>query len=471
LEKGVFHRVMTRRIGWAELVRHNTENDAWISIDGEVYNITAWLNHHPGGRDILLLNAGRDATQLFQVYHGPLEQQHKEKDEPARGVDGGSKEIRKLRSILDKYYIGQLEDTELPKFPPPSQFHLTLKKRVDEYFEKTKRKRKSAPSLVVLSLLLVIAVFGLWSCAIALAEDFFAGSIVLTLLAGVCSALLCLIPVHEASHASLTRSPWVWRLMGAIHDVVNGASFYMWCHQHFLGHHPYTNLPETDPDIHTNEPDIRRIKPSQSWHNHYKWQQFYAPVLYGLLAVKFRLNDLQIMFFNRNNGKIRVNPPNLWHMTIFIVGKTFWFTYRFILPSFWIPLWKVIILVSVADLMTSYYLALTFQVNHVVEKAVFPSVSKAGVVEMDWAVLQVRSTVDYAHGCRLTTFLTGALNYQVVHHLFPYVSQVHYPQIASIVRKTCKEFGVPYTVLPSFWDALKDHVHYLYLMGSEPKLK
>ena len=32
--------------------------------------------------------------------------------------------------------------------------------------------------------------------------------------------------------------------------------------------------------------------------------------------------------------------------------------------------------------------------------------------------------MDYAHDSKLVTFLSGALNYQVTHHLFPGVSQV-----------------------------------------------
>lgn len=37
---------------------------------------------------------------------------------------------------------------------------------------------------------------------------------------------------------------------------------------------------------------------------------------------------------------------------------------------------------------------------------------------------QVKSCVDYAHDSWAVTFLSGALNYQVTHHLFPGVSQV-----------------------------------------------
>ena len=55
-----------------------------------------------------------------------------------------------------------------------------------------------------------------------------------------------------------------------------GASFYNWCHQHFLGHHPFTNVTEPsrtmDPDVVTNDPDVRRIKESQTFLNHYKYQ-------------------------------------------------------------------------------------------------------------------------------------------------------------------------------------------------------
>ncbi len=39
-------------------------------------------------------------------------------------------------------------------------------------------------------------------------------------------------------------------------------------------------------------------------------------------------------------------------------------------------------------------------------------------------LMQVKTGVDYSHGNWFSTFLCGALNYQVVHHLFPSISQV-----------------------------------------------
>ena len=52
-----------------EISKHNTCNDCWIIIDSNVYNLTTFLNDHPGGRKAIELYAGQDATDEFDMLH------------------------------------------------------------------------------------------------------------------------------------------------------------------------------------------------------------------------------------------------------------------------------------------------------------------------------------------------------------------------------------------------------------------
>jgi len=49
---------MSRRVTQAELQQHNKDTDAWISINGKVYDVTKFAEEHPGGKKILLRMAG-----------------------------------------------------------------------------------------------------------------------------------------------------------------------------------------------------------------------------------------------------------------------------------------------------------------------------------------------------------------------------------------------------------------------------
>ena len=50
-----------------QVARHATPSDAWIVIDRNVYDVSGWLDKHPGGAEIILENAGYDATESFRA--------------------------------------------------------------------------------------------------------------------------------------------------------------------------------------------------------------------------------------------------------------------------------------------------------------------------------------------------------------------------------------------------------------------
>ncbi|CAG8791783.1 20957_t:CDS:2, partial [Racocetra persica] len=52
-----------------EVAKHNKENDCWVIVNGEVLNVTNFLPDHPGGKKAILIYAGKDATEEFNMLH------------------------------------------------------------------------------------------------------------------------------------------------------------------------------------------------------------------------------------------------------------------------------------------------------------------------------------------------------------------------------------------------------------------
>jgi cytochrome b involved in lipid metabolism len=52
-----------------EVEAANTAHRPWVAISDKVYDLTAFLDKHPGGRDFLLAAVGRDATAVFKSLH------------------------------------------------------------------------------------------------------------------------------------------------------------------------------------------------------------------------------------------------------------------------------------------------------------------------------------------------------------------------------------------------------------------
>lgn len=67
LPEGVL--AMHGRISQTELAKHCKPDDCWTVLGGRVYNITPYLDFHPGGRAQLMRAAGKDGTLLFTKYH------------------------------------------------------------------------------------------------------------------------------------------------------------------------------------------------------------------------------------------------------------------------------------------------------------------------------------------------------------------------------------------------------------------
>lgn len=52
-----------------EIKQHNNSQSLWMVLNGKVFDLTLYQNHHPGGIPKLLKGAGKDATSLFSNFN------------------------------------------------------------------------------------------------------------------------------------------------------------------------------------------------------------------------------------------------------------------------------------------------------------------------------------------------------------------------------------------------------------------
>lgn len=52
-----------------EVAKHNKEDNLWLIIDAKVYDVTEFVDAHPGGLHVLRQVAGQDCTQDFYNLH------------------------------------------------------------------------------------------------------------------------------------------------------------------------------------------------------------------------------------------------------------------------------------------------------------------------------------------------------------------------------------------------------------------
>jgi cytochrome b involved in lipid metabolism len=89
-------------ITMAEVAKHNARDDLWVIVDGKAYDVTPYVEQHPGGWLPMVNMGGKDCTDAFANYH------------PARVY----------KQMLPHYFVGDVVDYQESDFVKVTDYNL-----------------------------------------------------------------------------------------------------------------------------------------------------------------------------------------------------------------------------------------------------------------------------------------------------------------------------------------------------------
>ena len=354
-----------------------------------------------------------------------------------------------------------------PRFVPAdkSAFFPTLQKRVSEYFKEKNLSRNANATMVLKTIILLSAFFVPLVFVIVLHLNPWT---VLSLYAlmGFAKAGIGMSVMHDANHGAYSKNKTVNTWLGYTLNLMGGMVF-NWKFQHNVLHHTYTNIHGMDDDI--EEKLVLRFSPHSVPRKFHRLQFLYVFFFYSILTLYWVLAKDMIQYYKyRKNGVNRHSAQenkSFFRSMIFL--KLLYLGYMIALPiiiqgySFGLIIGGFLVMHAIGGLV----LGIVFQLAHSVLEADFPLPNNSNIVENDWAIHQMNTTVNFARENKLLSWYVGGLNYQVEHHLFPNICHVHYPEISKIVEETAAEFNVPYLCTDSLRQALLSHLRMLKKFG------
>jgi len=408
------------------LQKSSKSSQYWI-VHGEHYDLTEFVDRHPGG-DVILVGKGRDCTELFESVHVLSE--------------------TNVRAILAKYKVTE-PCTEIDTFSwNKGDFYDVVSQRVRAKFAGRDHK---ATTFVFCKILVMLAFYAFcWWKAVSTANFWFA------IASGAITEMIGFCAMHDGSHSALSKRPFINHL-GHLWAPWMFWNHWLWLQHHVYGHHSYTGIYGKDPDIANSSALCRKHERIPSgwgtWFQHYHVWFILAPFQHAGQAL---LYQLKFLLKNRLFG-MPVTPVPGKHdiMAALVMALSFYF--HIIWPLRYQPFYVIVglFLTQLACMGISYFAHVA--PNHDQEDTVKNHPTNA-TKKIDWGEQQVRCTGNHSCGNsfvdQIITQFWGGMNFQIEHHLFPTMCHCWYPEISSIVKTTCKEFDLPYDDEKSWVDAM-----------------
>lgn len=492
-------------ISWIEVAPHNTESSSWTVFEQKVYDITDFITRHPGG-EIIRLAAGRDATPLITSYHTrkslilvrkALKSQCKclgsvvdhvsaastttstasdqsDSDDPDKHQDSlkrrrnGADKVDTTTNNSKQQPAATASDIALPANTKYEQsptdgveFWEDCQDRVDAFLKENNLPKYGNEGLALLELLLTMCVYmvSLWYRATHV--NYF-----VAVFTGIMMARMGFL-MHAGNHCGQSKKKWLNRVAGLQMSLV-GSNHVVWSYEHQVSHHISPNEIGKDNDCEIGKPwlrfhpDIKR----EWWH---KYQHIVTMTAISIGLIKWFFSDF-VRYFSHKAGNVRFRPTQ-WDITLLLFFKSVWIFTNIVLPIRLIGFGSAMGQVLVSCVVGAHYMEQTFIVNHTQRGLVPHHHESASGEPMHWAKKQILGTANWASGSMLWTWVSGGLNHQIEHHLYPAMSMYNYPRISHIVKATCEEHRIPYHNFSSFASAHSAMLSYLKDLGRYDEVK
>ena len=353
----------------------------------------------------------------------------------------------------------------------PANFFRTLNSRVNKYFRENKIKRTGnwkvwLKTLIMFSLFLV-------PYALILTLNMSPWlQVILVFVMGIGMAGVGMNVMHDGNHGSFSNKDWINKLMGSSIYILAG-NVYNWKVQHNVLHHTYTNVHGHDEDLDAGR--ILRFTKHAQWKWYHRFQHYYSILLYGLLTINWAITTdfVQMKRYMKRKLSYGEFPNPFVNWSTLVVSKVIYLGIWILLPILILKLswWKILIGFFLMHYTAGLILSVIFQLAHIMDEAEMPMPENDGSLKNTWAIHQLKTTVNFSPKNKFINWFTGGLNHQVEHHIFPNISHIHYGKIAEIVKKTAKEFNLPYNEFKTTRKAIIAHFNYLKLMGVKPTMQ
>jgi len=440
-----------RCISYEELKTHSTYADAWISINGIVYDITHFIHRHPFG-DTFRGHLGTECGGLFSSAHLNTNVEKSILNHAFLSayniafvgyLDASGDRLRKgnCDPYLDRIVYKDINN---------DKFWLELKTIVASFLESSEEDTHYTIQEGMLYILYHLSIYALLSYL-----TWIRGSYLASVLLGFHMVCTLANVSHMATHHGFTRNKWLNFIAMAIYDL-SGTSGLEWQ----IAHQTHHNQPHSSIDYQTNAYNLIgiRIHKYMAYRKYYKYQPIYYWIVISFY-LPFKLFATTV-WLCINREFIRSNYEILAHVLARVILLVE------ILCCVYIQgLWMALILFTLYSIAYSQTAFVLLYNNHEQTHKILGEneVVQCFHQETSWAEVQVRTSGNWYATNWLLSFIEfhyGYFNYHIEHHLFPTLKPRLLKKIAPQVKRVCIKHNVPY-ISTSFIEvqkSLREHI-------------